>query len=70
MLVLTRKEQESIVINDVIVVTVVRIGGDHVQLSIEAPNHVPVHRKEIYEAIRHAAEAAREHRSSGGTLPS
>lgn len=69
MLVLTRKERESIIINDVIVVTVVRIGGDHVQLSIEAPNDVPVHRREVYEAIRRANEEARERRTFGNSDP-
>lgn len=52
MLVLTRKEKESIVIADDIVVTVVSIAGDNVQLSVEAPKHVPVHRREVYEAIK------------------
>ncbi len=67
MLVLTRTEQESIIINDVIVVTVVRIGADHVQLSIEAPSRIPVHRREVYEAIRRAAQASQEHGSPDAT---
>lgn len=67
MLVLTRKEQESIVINDVIVVTVVRIGVDQVQLSIEAPGHMPVHRREVYEAIRRAEAASRGRAASKET---
>jgi carbon storage regulator len=54
MLVLTRKENESIVINEDIIVTVVGIAGDSVQLSIEAPKHIPVHRREVYEAIKDA----------------
>lgn len=64
MLVLTRKEQESIVINGVIVVTVVRIAADHVQLCVEAPSEVPVHRREVFEAIRRNSQT-REHGSSG-----
>lgn len=59
MLVLSRKEKESIVINEDIVVTVVRITADTVQLSIEAPIHVPVHRREVYEAIRRSAQSLR-----------
>lgn len=52
MLVLPRKVGESIVINDDIVITVIAIRGDKVRLQIDAPNYVPVHRKEVYEAIR------------------
>jgi carbon storage regulator len=51
MLVLSRKKNESIVINDNIVITVVEIRGDKVRLGIEAPKDVPVHRQEVYEAI-------------------
>jgi len=57
MLVLSRKEKESIVINDDIVVTVVRIAADSVQLSIEAPKHVPVHRQEVYQAIKRSEQS-------------
>lgn len=52
MLVLSRKKNESIVINDNISIVVVEIRGDKVRLGIEAPKNVPVHRKEIYEAIQ------------------
>ena len=52
MLVLTRRINESIVINDDISVLVVEIRGDRVRLGIEAPKDVAVHRKEIYDAIR------------------
>jgi carbon storage regulator len=52
MLVLSRKLNESIVIRDNIVVTVVSILGDEVRLGIVAPKDVPVHRSEIYEAIQ------------------
>ena len=51
MLVLSRKKNESIVIDDNIVVTVVEIRGDKVRLGIEAPKEVPVHRKEVHAAI-------------------
>ena len=51
MLVLSRKKNECIVINNDIVVTVVEIRGDKVRLGIVAPKDVPVHREEVYEAI-------------------
>lgn len=51
MLVLSRKKNESIVINNDITVTVVEIRGDKVRLGIVAPKEVPVHRQEVFEAI-------------------
>ena len=52
MLVLSRKKNESIIINDDITIVVVEIRGDKVRLGVEAPKEVPVHRNEVYEAIR------------------
>ena len=52
MLVLSRKKNESIVVNNDIVITVVEVRGDKVRLGIEAPTEVPVHRQEVYEAIQ------------------
>lgn len=52
MLVLSRQRDESIVINDNVVVTIVDIRGDKVRLGIEAPKEVAVHRREVYEAIQ------------------
>ncbi len=52
MLVLSRHRDESIMIGDDIVITVVDIRGDKVRLGIQAPTNVPVHREEIYEAIK------------------
>jgi len=52
MLVLSRKKNESIVINDTISIVVVEIRGDKVRLGIDAPKDVVVHRKEVYEAIK------------------
>ena len=52
MLVLSRKINEQIVIDGNITVTVVDIRGDKVRLGIDAPMEVPVHRGEVYEAIR------------------
>jgi len=51
MLVLSRKKNESIVINNDITITVVEIRGDKVRLGIVAPKEVPVHRQEVYDAI-------------------
>lgn len=52
MLVLSRKRDESIVIDNEIVITVVEIRGDKVRLAIQAPKEVPVHRQEVYDAIK------------------
>jgi carbon storage regulator len=51
MLVLSRKKNESIVINDNITVVVVEVRGDKVRLGIDAPKEVPVHRLEVKQAI-------------------
>ena len=51
MLVLSRKKDECIVINNDITIVVVEIRGDKVRLGVEAPKEVPVHRREVYEAI-------------------
>lgn len=52
MLVLSRKKNESIIIDDTITIVVVEIRGDKVRLGVEAPREVPVHRREVYEAIK------------------
>ncbi len=52
MLVLSRHRDESIIIGDEIKVTIIDIRGDKVRIGIEAPNHVSVHRQEVYEAIQ------------------
>lgn len=59
MLVLSRQRDESIIIGDNIVITVVDIRGDKVRLGINAPTEIPVHRQEVYEAIQ------RENRANG-----
>ena len=51
MLVLSRKKNESIVIDEHIVVTIVEIRGDKVRLGIEAHKEIPVHRSEVHAAI-------------------
>ena len=55
MLVLSRKKNESIVINDNIIVVVVDVRGDKVRLGVNAPSDVTVHRKEVYDAIKRQA---------------
>lgn len=57
MLVLSRQRDESIKIGDDIEITVVDIRGEKVRLGISAPPHVPVHRKEVYEAIKREKQA-------------
>ncbi len=52
MLVLSRQRDESIIIGDNIVITIVDIRGDKVRLGIQAPVEIPVHRQEVYEAIQ------------------
>ena len=59
MLVLSRKKNESIVIDDTIVITVVEIRGDKVRLGIQAPKEIPVHRSEVHAAI-HREQARQE----------
>ena len=56
MLILSRKKNESIVINNDITIVVVEIRGDKVRLGVEAPREVPVHRREVYDAMQRAAE--------------
>jgi carbon storage regulator len=58
MLVLSRKLNESIVIDGRIVVTIVRVEGDVVKLGIQASRDVPVHRQEVYEEIQKANQEA------------
>ncbi len=52
MLVLSRKKDEQIMIGDNVVITIVDIRGDKVRLGIDAPKEIPVHRKEVFEAIQ------------------
>ena len=58
MLVLSRQRDESIIIGDNIVITVVDIRGDKVRLGINAPTEIPVHRQEVYEAIQRENQRA------------
>jgi len=60
MLVLTRKLNQSIVIDDSIEVVVLEVRGEQVRLGIKAPKNVPVHRKEIFDQIHDENVAASE----------
>ncbi|MEO8494188.1 MAG: carbon storage regulator CsrA [Planctomycetota bacterium] len=60
MLVLSRKKNESIVINNDITIVVVEIRGDKVRLGVEAPKEIPVHRREVYDAIKRNEQASVE----------
>ena len=66
MLVLSRKKNESIVINDDITVVVVEIRGDKVRLGVEAPKEVPVHRREVFDAIHRSESVADDATGSKG----
>lgn len=52
MLVLSRKNLQSVVIGETIRITVMRVKGEVVKLGIRAPSEVPVHRQEVYEEIQ------------------
>lgn len=52
MLVLTRKPNQSIMIGDDVEVTVLEVRGEQVRIGVNAPKHIPVHRREIYEEIQ------------------
>ena len=70
MLVLSRQRDQTIMIGDDIELTVVDIRGDKVRIGIKAPSQVPVHRKEIYEAIKRENEqAARLDKGELNSLP-
>lgn len=66
MLVLSRQRDESIIIGDNIVITIVDIRGDKVRLGIQAPTEIPVHRQEVYDAIQreNAMKESEAHRPS------
>lgn len=58
MFVMSRRANESIVIDNSITIFVVEVRGERVRLGIEAPRDVSVHRREVYDAIRRASEPA------------
>ncbi|MEA2313709.1 MAG: carbon storage regulator [Solirubrobacteraceae bacterium] len=64
MLVLTRKSNQSIMIGDEIEVSVLSVMGEKVRIGIQAPQHIPVFRKEIYLEIHREAGPSAEADSS------
>ena len=67
MLVLSRQKDESIMIGDEVEITIVDVRGDKVRLGITAPKSIPVHRREIYDAIqREKAQQSDGHIEAGG----
>jgi len=64
MLVISRKVDESLVINNDITITVVDIRGDKVRLGVDCPVEVPVHRREVYDAICRAQEQQQQPEAS------
>jgi carbon storage regulator len=55
MLVLSRKVNESIVINDDITITIVQIRGDKVRLAVDAPRDASIHRREVHDLLQRLA---------------
>ena len=60
MLVLSRQRDESIMIGDDVEIIIVDVRGDKVRLGITAPKSMPVHRREIYDAIQREKKAMKE----------
>ena len=58
MLVLTRRANQSIMIGDDVVVTVLDVRGDQIRIGIKAPRSVAVHREEVYAELQEANRAA------------
>ncbi len=60
MLVLSRQRDESIMVGDDVEITIIDVRGDKVRLGIIAPKNIPVHRREIYDAIKREKKAEQE----------
>ena len=58
MLILTRKNGESIRVGDGIIFTILECAGGQVKVGITAPSHVSIHREEVYLRIRAENQAA------------
>ena len=58
MLTLSRKKNESLIVNNNIEVTVLDIKGDQVKIGISATKEIPIYRKEIYMQIQDANQNA------------
>jgi len=64
MLVLSRQKDESIMIGDNVEITIVDVRGDKVRLGITAPREIPVHRREVYEAIQREKQEAEKSKNA------
>lgn len=58
MLVLSRKKEESIIIDGKIEVKIIRVDGDVVKVGIQAPSDVPIYRNEVYQQIQESNKGA------------
>jgi len=67
-LVLARKPNQSIMIGDDIEIKVIEVKGDQIKLGIQAPKHIAVHRKEVYEEIKKANIEATKSKKSESTF--
>ena len=68
MLALSRKKNEALVINNNVEVTILEIKGDQVKIGIEAPQEVPVYRKEVYLQIQQSNKEAMDNAISQENL--
>lgn len=68
MLVLSRKRNESIVIDGTVIVTIIEIRGDKVRLGIQAPDEISIHRSEVWAAIQ-KEQATDTNRQQKGVAP-
>jgi len=69
MLVLSRQRDESIMIGDDVEIIIVDVRGDKVRLGITAPRSIPVHRREIYDAIQREKNDPKEPQKQQGKEP-
>ena len=58
MLVLSRQVDESIIVNDNIIITVLAIEGDRIKIGIKAPRDIPILRQELWQAINEQEQVA------------
>lgn len=58
MLILSRKKDESIIIDGNIELTIIEVKDNQVRIGINAPKNIPVHRKEVYQEIQQQAKEA------------
>jgi carbon storage regulator len=69
MLVLSRQKDESIMIGENVEITIVDVRGDKVRLGITAPKEIPVHRREVFDAIKREQNARQDGADEKGGVP-